>query len=287
MTGRVFDIQRFCVHDGPGIRTTVFLKGCPMRCVWCHNPEGISSAPALSFVESACIGCGECARACPRGAHRVESGGHVLDRAACAACGTCAAACPAGALELVGRDRSVDDVMSAVLRDKAFYESSGGGLTLSGGEPAFQPEFSLALCAAARENGIHCAVETCGFAPEKVMRRFAAAADLFLFDVKETDPVLHREFTGVPLERVLENLRLLHDLGAAVRLRLPIVPGRNDRPTHHRNAARLARSLPRLRGVDTIPYHPLGLGKLARFGLNWSDANRVTGYSICLDRRRS
>lgn len=266
-TGRVFDIQRFCIHDGPGIRTTVFLKGCPLKCRWCHNPEGISAAPVLSFVAARCIGCGACSRVCPNGVHVMEKCEHKLLRRKCTACGKCAKECPSGALELVGREMTVDEVMKVVIRDEPFYKTSGGGMTLSGGEPTLQMDFSVSLCEAAKARGIHCCIETCGFGERFDLQRLAKVVDLFLFDIKETDPARHTEYTGVSNETILKNLKLLHGLGAAIVLRLPLVPGLNDRPEHIGAVERLAASLPGLRGIERIPYHPMGLSKLARFGL--------------------
>lgn len=168
MTGRIFDIQRFGIHDGPGIRTTVFLKGCFLRCYWCHNPEGISYEPLLSFLPAKCIGCAECVEACPEAALRMEkkeeTARAVLDRRQCTNCGDCAAVCDAGALQMVGRDVTVEEILSVVMRDRDYYEASGGGLTVSGGEPLFQPDFTEALLRAAKSEGLHCCLETSGCA---------------------------------------------------------------------------------------------------------------------------
>jgi pyruvate formate lyase activating enzyme len=267
LTGRIFEIQRYCIHDGPGIRTTVFLKGCPLNCLWCHNPEGIAPQAALSFIPARCIGCGYCFRACERGAHAMTDAAHTLDRARCGLCGRCARECHAGALELVGRDISVEDALAEVLKDRPFYETSGGGMTLSGGEPLMQIEFTAALLGAARGAGLNTCVETCGFADYGRFERILGSTDLFLYDLKETDAARHEEFTGAPLAPILRNLRSLHDAGAAILLRLPIVPGCNDRDEHLRAVAALARELPRLRGVEIMPYHRLGESKLERMGL--------------------
>lgn len=266
-TGLVFDIQKFSIHDGPGIRTTVFLKGCPLRCVWCHNPESQSSRPELSFLPEKCIGCGACLRVCPRGAHTLEDGRHVLRRDLCEVCGTCTRECFSGALELTGRTMTVDAVLAEVWKDRAFYAHSGGGMTLSGGEPLLQPDFSEALLAAAKAEGIHGCVETCGFANPDRIDRIAKRADLFLYDLKETDDARHRACTGAPLGPVLANLRRLYDLGAQIILRLPVVPTLNDRPEHFAAVARLTAEMPRLVGVEVMPYHRFGLGKRTRFGL--------------------
>lgn len=267
MTGRIFEIQRYCIHDGPGIRTTVFLKGCPLNCLWCHNPEGIAPGRALSFMPARCIGCGYCFRVCEQRAHAVADKAHTLDRGRCRVCGACAQECYAGALEVVGRDVTVEDALAEVLKDKPFYETSGGGMTLSGGEPLMQIDFTEALLRATRGAGLNTCVETCGFADWGRFERVRGWVDLFLYDLKETDAARHEEFTGVPLAPILSNLRALHASGAAVQLRLPIVPGCNDREEHLRAVAALVRELPRLRGVEIMPYHRLGESKLERMGL--------------------
>ena len=266
VTGRIFDIQRFSIHDGPGIRTTVFLMGCPLRCQWCHNPEGQSGAAQISFVAEKCIGCGYCAAACRQGAHQIQAGQHSFERGKCLACGECTTGCHTGALECIGREITVDEALATALRDEPFYRQSGGGLTISGGEPLMQLDFTAELLRAAKAAGLHCAVETCGYANEGWVERLQPLVDLFLYDLKETDPARHREFTGVDSARILANLHALHDAGSAVLLRLPIVPGLNDRLDHFTGIATLARRLPRLVGVEVMPYHRLGSGKQQRLG---------------------
>ena len=272
--GRVFDIQRFSIHDGPGIRTTVFLKGCPLRCLWCHNPEGMNPSPVISFLPEKCLGCGECVRACPHGAHKLEASGtngstvtHVYDRERCAACGKCPEVCDTRTLEFVGHRMTVEEVMKEVRQDKAFYATSGGGLTISGGEPLSQIDFTVALLSAARKEGLHCCVETSAFVRWGRFRPVLPVVDLFLFDFKETDPQRHAEFTGQSNEIILQNLHALYDGGARIQLQCPIVPGFNDREDHFARIAALARALPNLAGVQLLPYHPLGKSKLERFGL--------------------
>ena len=283
MIGRVFDIQRFSTHDGPGIRTTVFLKGCPLRCLWCHNPEGLSPDRQLSFSPEKCIGCGDCVALCPNHVHRLEPSGegvvHVLDRDRCRLCGACASACVAGATEMVGRDLSVADVLREVLEDRAFYGPSGGGLTLSGGEPMLQFDFTAALLRAAKEQGLHCCVETSGFAPPRHFESLLGLVDLVLYDYKETDPERHIEYTGVPNDLILENLRGLYAWGAKIALRCPIIPGCNDRDDHFAGIAALARQMPNLEGIDLVPYHPLGRGKIERLGLAEGDRH-LTGPGV-------
>ncbi|MBI4877578.1 MAG: glycyl-radical enzyme activating protein [Acidobacteria bacterium] len=272
MTGRIFDIQRFSIHDGPGIRTTVFLKGCPLHCLWCHNPEGIDPRPALSCLPDKCIGCGECFKVCKDGALNagkpVALGPRaVLDRPRCTNCGACGKVCDTKALEMVGRDVTVRDVMDVVLRDREYYAASGGGITLSGGEPLFQPEFAAALLAAARAAGLHTAVETSGFAEWSAVERLRPVTDLFLYDCKETSPQLHESFTGKSNDRIRDNLRKLHAAGANIVLRCPLIPEYNARREHLDGIAALARELPGLKGVELLPYHRLGRAKLNRFGL--------------------
>ncbi|MFH1730778.1 MAG: glycyl-radical enzyme activating protein [Planctomycetota bacterium] len=276
VTGNIFDIQRFSIHDGPGIRTTVFMKGCPLRCIWCHNPESISSEPVLSFLPAKCIGCGYCFRVCPQKAHKMAGDVHVLDREACENCGLCTKECYAGALELVGREVTAGEALDEVLRDRPFYETSGGGMTLSGGEPTMQIEFAEAILKAAKDEGLHCCVETCGLCPYDSLERIRPAVDLFLYDYKETNDELHREFTGVSNKLIIENLRRLHDSGAVIVLRCPIISGTNDRDEHFEGIAALARELPNLDGIELMPYNPLGESKVERMGFDAARRARST-----------
>lgn len=267
-TGRIFDIQRFSIHDGPGIRTTVFLKGCPLRCLWCGNPESISPQPSLSYQPEKCIACRACLPVCPERALTAGTDGKaVLDRARCTQCGKCPPECDPRALEIVGREVSVKEALATAFRDRAYYEASGGGLTLSGGEPLFQPDFAEALLYDARAQGLHCCVETSGYAEWSVLEQVRPLVDLWLFDYKETDPPLHAKFTSVPRAPIVENLRRLHAAGARILLRCPMIPQHNARPGHLDGIAALARELPRLVGVELLPYYDLWRAKLRRFGL--------------------
>jgi pyruvate formate lyase activating enzyme len=267
--GQVFNIQRFSLHDGPGIRTVVFFKGCPLRCIWCHNPESHESGPEISYYSEKCIRCGACAAVCPQKAHSIsrETGEHLFLRENCrGCCGSCAEACPPGALSLIGRTVEAAEALDEVERDEPFYRNSGGGMTLSGGEPFFQSEFALALLTLARERGIHSCVETSGAAAPETLLEAAKLTDIFLYDLKETDPARHREFTGGELEPILQNLQTLDRAGARTILRCPVIPGCNDREDHFRGIACLANRLKNCDHIDMEPYHPLGLSKAAGIG---------------------
>jgi pyruvate formate lyase activating enzyme len=263
-TGIIFDIRRFSIHDGPGIRTTVFMKGCPLSCPWCHNPEGIDPAPALVYRANRCLRCGTCLPLCPQGAIGWSNDMPTLDREKCIACGTCVAACYAEARELAGREMTVGQVVAELERDRVFYDQSGGGVTFSGGEPLLQAGFLLALLQECRASGLHTALDTCGFAPWEVLDRVRESVDLFLYDVKLIDEARHRYYTGVSNAPILDNLQALAQRGQAIVLRVPILPGINDDEETVRQIGALAASLPHLRGVDLLPYHRAGIEKYGR-----------------------
>ncbi|MBQ3141333.1 MAG: glycyl-radical enzyme activating protein [Clostridia bacterium] len=269
MTGTIFNIQKFCVNDGPGIRTTVFFKGCPLDCLWCHNPESKSARAQVLFDTDKCLLCGGCVTVCPDSRHRLENAAHLFEREGCAGCGQCTERCLSGALSLAGRRVGVQEVMTEVLRDRDFY-CNGGGLTLSGGEPLAQPEFALALLRAAKAEGLHTCIETCGFAKWETVDAVRPFVDLFLYDYKLTDPEEHRRCTGVSNRRILENLRLLNENGASVILRCPIIPGINDTPQHFSGIASLAEELDCIKAIDVEPYHPLGSSKAALLGRDYA-----------------
>jgi glycyl-radical enzyme activating protein len=266
MDGIIFDIQRFALHDGPGIRTTVFLKGCPLQCLWCHNPESQSFAPQISFVAERCTDSFRCIEECGSPAHRVVDGHHVFNHALSAECGPCVSACPSGALSWIGRSRTVDDIMAEVERDVAYYRRTGGGLTLSGGEPLAQPQFALALLNAARAAGIHTCLDTCGHAAGRHVRAAAEVTDVFLFDFKVADPSRHWKLTGETNALILDNLSLLDDLGAHIILRCPLIPNLNDTADHLSAIATLSRAFESIRLVEILPYHAMGLEKAIRIG---------------------
>lgn len=272
MTGRVFNIQRFSTHDGPGIRTTVFLKGCTLRCPWCHNPESWLPGTEVAFQAELCRACGECIAACPNGAHRRSSqGGVEFDRGRCRACGRCAEACPSGALQVIGREMQAEEVGEIVARDIAYYRNSGGGVTLSGGEPLLQPGFAREILGLARRNGIHAALDTAGHVPWEDFDAVLPLVDLVLLDLKVMDPVLHRRLTGVSNERVLQNASLLSARifaqGGAWIVRLPVIPGVNDSPENAERTAAFLAALPAPpTRVELLPFHELGAAKSVNLG---------------------
>jgi pyruvate formate lyase activating enzyme len=259
LRGTIFDIQRFSVHDGPGIRTTVFLKGCPLRCAWCHNPESQSAQPEIVVIESRCIHCGTCGEVCPR-----RNG--VADGDVCTLCGRCVAACPTGARQQVGREVGVAELAAVVLRDHIFYDESGGGVTFSGGEPLLQYDFLRAALEAVQAEGIHTAVDTCGFGVTEQLLDIAHMADLFLFDLKLWDADRHTSYTGVSNARIIENLQALSATHGNIWIRVPIIPGINDDADNIEAIAGFAASLPGVRQVSLLPFHRTGIGKYARLG---------------------
>jgi len=266
ITGLIFNIMRFSVHDGPGIRTTVFVKGCPLQCAWCHNPESISPQPEMMLRTDICLMCGDCIAACPVGAIENTAAGLVTHREKCIACGICAQVCPVEARVRVGREMTVSEVMLEILADRVFYDQSGGGVTFSGGEPTRQPDFLHALLTAARHEGLHTIVDTCGYAPWSVFERIAPLTSRFLFDIKIVDPEKHRRWTGVSNRRILDNLTRLDARGCAISLRLPIIPGVNDSPEDIKGLVELLQRLHHTKRLHLLPFHGGGAEKYHRLG---------------------
>ncbi|MBN2074550.1 MAG: glycyl-radical enzyme activating protein [Dehalococcoidales bacterium] len=267
--GFIFNIQHYSIHDGPGIRTSVFLKGCFLSCVWCQNPESQSIEPELFFFEERCTGCGNCVAVCPVQAVQVKDGKSFTDRTICNGSGKCALVCLNDARSIMGKEMAAHEVFHKVKGDELFYKRSNGGVTLTGGEPLFQADFSRTILSLCRQAGIHTAIETCGFADWEIFKEVLRYTDLVLFDLKQMNSEKHREYTGVPNELILENVRkIVHDLKIPVRLRIPVIPGHNDSLEDIHDFAKfisgeLDTSLP----VHFLAYHRLGESKYERLGI--------------------
>lgn len=272
-TGIIFDLQRCSMYDGPGIRTTVFLKGCPLNCKWCHNPESQCSHPQLAFYPANCTLCGRCSRLCPD-VHKIQNNLHQVDFSLCKqACmvhsKNCEAICPSGALKIIGKAVTRDEIIEIAKKDILYYEQTGGGLTISGGEPFSQYPFLEALLTAAKAAKIHTCVETCGYTSQKLLAQSSPYIDLFLFDYKVTSPRLHKEFTGADNQQILNNLEYLYHQNKKIILRCPIIPGYNDTKEHFHGIARMEQKFPHLAAIEIMPYHSLGREKAAAIGGNY------------------
>ena len=265
-TGYIFDIQHFSVSDGPGIRTVVFFKGCPLRCSWCHNPESYLARPQIMTYVERCAGCGACVAACPQGIAGMRAK-ETHWRESCIGCGQCAAVCATGALEMAGCSVTVQKVLAEVLEDRPFYRSSGGGITLSGGEPMAQPAFALAVAQAAKAEKLHVAMETSGYCDPAALMAIRPYVDLFLYDYKLTGEEIHRQHTGVGQQRILENLYALDQSDAEIILRCPMIPGINLHQQHEEGIIRVANGLRNLLQIHLEPYHNIGLSKRERLGM--------------------
>lgn len=270
VTGLVFNIQKYSVHDGPGIRTIVFFKGCPLRCHWCSNPESQNLKAELGYNRDKCLLCGTCVRTCPENALTLTPDGVRIDHARCDMEQLCARTCPAEALTVYGKHRTVQDVLDEVEQDSVFYARSGGGMTLSGGEALAQPEFALALLSEARKRRIHRALETCAFVPEETMLRAAELLNYLLIDIKCLDSAKHRIGTGVPNERILSNIRAVRAAfpGLPIHIRTPVVPGYNDNDEDIRAIAEFVKGTGCAR-YELLAYHRLGEQKYRFLGLDY------------------
>lgn len=265
MTGTIMEIKRFAVHDGDGIRTTVFFKGCPLRCIWCHNPEGLSFQPQLSYIEYKCIGCGECVPVCGSGVHYVSAGKHHFLREKCTGCGKCEKVCLGNALKLYGKKMTVEELLPLLLADQEFYENSGGGVTLSGGECLCQADFCAELLKALKENGIHTAVDTCGAVSREAIDKVIPYTDVFLYDIKAADSVVHQRCTGQSNEQILENLKYIDTCGKNLEIRIPYVPGYNTGEIT--GIESILAGLTNIRKIKVLPYHNYAGSKYTALGM--------------------
>ncbi len=271
--GLVFDIRSYAIHDGPGLRTTVFLKGCPLHCVWCCNPESQTDSPDLLWLAEHCLNCDLCRSVCPRGAlNTPPQGGKSVALELCDHCGACVNQCPGDALNLMGRWLTVEEVLAEVMKDALCFENSGGGLTLSGGEPMAQAAFATDLLRSYKreEKGLHTVMETCGVAEWASFQRLAEDVDLFLYDIKHMDPVEHLRLTGRDNRLILDNASALAQMGREIVIRLPLIPGKNDSEANLIATAEFVRKLPGVNRIDILPYHRLGEPKYRRLGLPYA-----------------
>ena len=273
ISGVVTNVQRFSIHDGPGIRTTIFLKGCNLRCFWCHNPETWRSQPEIELYPDRCLGCGECLKICPNEVHQLVNGKHILQRERCVGCGLCAENCFAQALVLVGEKKTVQEVMDEILQDRPFYENSKGGVTLSGGEPLLQLEFSRAILQRCQEEGIHTAIETAANVSWDRLAAILPFVDLVMMDIKIMDSAKHQEYTGVPNERILANAQRLSEQPQPLIIRTPIIPGVNDSPAEVKAIAHFISSFPNLLYYELLPFHPMAKSKYQSLDLNYKAQN--------------
>lgn len=262
--GWVYDIQRFSLHDGPGIRTTVFLKGCSLKCVWCHNPESQFSLPEIAEFKDRCMGCGRCIEVCPQKA--ITETKWSIDRETCTRCGRCAEVCPSGARKIMGKKMGAEDVLREVRKDKLFYKNSGGGMTLSGGEPLRQALFSRQLLRMCKKENIHTAIETCGYTNWSNFNKILPFTDLVFYDVKHINPLRHKVFTRKSNELILENLRKMVEEGANIVIRIPLIPGYNDAEGDIMATAEFLKSLKYIKRIELLSYHKLGEAKYDRIG---------------------
>jgi pyruvate formate lyase activating enzyme len=286
LTCRIYDIKTYAIHDGPGIRTTVFFKGCPLSCLWCHNPEGIDISPRLVWNPRACIGCRTCCDNCLEGALSQDPSSIVIDQDVCTRCGVCAAACPASALELQGRVYTVPELAAVLEKDLIFYDTSGGGVSFSGGEPLAQWQALCALLDECRRLEIHTAVDTSGYAQWKVLEAVALKTDLFLYDLKLMDDASHKAVTGVSNRIILSNLERLSHTGVPVIIRFPMIPDINDRDEDIRQIGLFVSKLPGIRQIDLLPYHGYHISKYKKLGMPYKLKETREPSKERLDRAR-
>ena len=289
----IFNKQKYNMYDGPGVRTLVFFKGCPLRCKWCSNPEGLERKYQIMFKPTTCVSCGSCVPVCPQKIHSISSTGeHIIDRSIdCIGCGQCVEVCVPDALKVAGQQVPVSELLEYIEQDRAFYDQSGGGVTLGGGEVTSQPEAAINLLQACKQEGLHTAIETCGYTKKETILRFAEYVDLFLFDLKHIDPDRHFELTGVRNEMILENLEELLMKRNHVKVRMPMLKGINDSEAEIRGVIEFLkpfREFKNFEGIDLLPYHKLGVNKYVQLGMDYpiegdpslddADLDRIEGW---------
>lgn len=280
-TGVVFNIQRFSTQDGPGIRTTVFMKGCPLKCLWCCNPESQHIQQEIIFSKRKCIHCNRCLMSCPEGAITVNGDSKLIDRTKCNLCGRCVNTCFSNALEIIGEKKTVQEIMEQIDKDQTIYRNSGGGVTLSGGEPTFQPDFSATLLEACHSENIHTAIETCGYAPWEQYQKILPFVDLFLFDIKYMDNQIHQQLTGQSNDLILKNLEKLAKTGKQIIVRLPLIPDFNMSSQNFDEKMAYLKRIG-ISVVHILPYHKLGVSKYEQLGLEYqlSDVKSISDIEI-------
>ena len=276
---RIFNTQKYSIYDGPGTRTLIFFKGCPLRCKWCSNPEGLEKKYQVMYKSDACIDCGSCVPGCPAGIHSISEDGtngaskHKVNFSlGCVGCRKCEESCPKQALSIVGKDQTISEILEIIEEDRLFYMTSGGGVTLGGGEVSMQPEFATNLLMECKKMGIHTAIETCGYASLTSMLMIAEFTDLFLYDIKNIDSDRHYELTGVHNERILENLQELIRRRFNVKVRMPLIKGKNDDENTIRRTIEFLRPFKdykNFQGIDLLPYHKLGVNKYKQLGMTY------------------
>lgn len=282
-SGIIFDIKKYAIHDGPGIRTTVFLKGCPLHCWWCHNPEGQAAEPELTYQSGKCvIDCTQCIDACPTGAISRTESGIEIDRKACRLEAECVEACPAGALKLSGRTVTTAEIMEEILKDQIFYENSGGGVTFSGGEPLIQLDFLDSLLLSCRKEDIHRVVDTSGYVPFDSFERIADKVNLFFYDLKIMDDSKHQQATGVSNRLILDNLKRLDKTGAAIQIRIPVVPGFNSTRENACQTGEFLKNFSHVKMINLLPYHRAATQKYRSLGKTfmYPETKTPTGESV-------